>query len=227
MTSLTAEDFIERSPLYPLHAGARLAALGNSAVVARYSEQEERAQLERCALIDLTNLPRVGFRGADSAAYLSARDFQLPDAANQSLTQADSSLIARLSQTEYLLLGSLHDVGARIAALEADWRLGDSANYLLPRQDSHAWLQLTGQYIAEVMAKLCGVDLRPKAFPMGAVAQTSAARINVIVINQSAGDLPSFQILCDRASVNYFWDAMLDAMQEFGGAPVGVDALLD
>jgi len=226
MTSLTAEDFIERSPLYPLHAGARLAVLGNSAVVARYGDQEEHAQLERCALIDLTNLPRVGFRGADSAAYLRGHGLQLPDAPNQALTQADGSLIARLSQSEYLLLGSLHDVGARISALEAGWQLGDSANYLLPRQDSHAWLQLTGQHIAEVMAKLCGVDLRPQAFPAGAVAQTSAARINVIVIHQGAGDLPNFQILCDRASVNYFWDALLDAMHEFGGAPVGIDALL-
>jgi hypothetical protein len=33
------------------------------------------------------------------------------------------------------------------------------------------------------MAKLCGVDLRSAAFAPGAVAQTSAARINVIVIN--------------------------------------------
>jgi len=226
MTSLTAEDFIERSPLYPLHAGARLAVLGNSAVVARYGEQEEHAQLERCALIDLTNLPRVGFRGTDSAAYLTGHGLQLPGAPNQALTQADGSVIARLSQTEYLLLGSLHDVGARISALEAGWQLGDSANYLLPRRDSHAWLQLTGQHIAEVMAKLCGVDLRPQAFPAGAVAQTSAARINVIVINQGVGDLPSFQILCDRASVNYFWDALLDAMSEFGGAVAGVDGLL-
>ncbi len=40
MSSLKAEDFIERSPLYPLHHGARLAALGSSAIVARYGEQE-------------------------------------------------------------------------------------------------------------------------------------------------------------------------------------------
>ncbi|SDI71606.1 sarcosine oxidase subunit gamma [Pseudomonas panipatensis] len=227
MSSLKAEDFIERSPLYPLHQGARLATLGSSAIVARYGEQEEHAQLQDCALIDLSNLPRAGFRGADAAAYLQARGYALPPAPNQALRQSDGSLVARLSQAEYLLLGSLHDMGARIAAEEAAWRLDDSANYLLPRQDSHAWLLLSGQHCAEVMAKLCGVDLRPQAFPSGAVAQTSAARINVIVINLGDEHLPCLQILCDRASVTYFWEAMLDAMQEFGGRPVGIDALLD
>src|SRR3990167_4419153 len=226
MTSLTAEDFIERSPLYPLHAGARLAVLGNSAVVARYGNQEEHAQLQRCALIALTNLPRVGFRGAQSADYLRQRGYQLPGAPNQALTQADGCLVARLSQTEYLLLGSLHDSGSRIAQEERDWQFGETANYLLPRQDSHAWLLLTGAHIAEVMAKLCGVDLRAEAFPPGAVAQTSAARINVILINLAEGELPCLQVLCDRASANYFWDALLDAMAEFGGAVAGVDGLL-
>jgi len=225
MATLQAQDFSERSPLYPKHAGARLGRLGDSAIVARYGEQDEGAQLQRCALIDLTNLARVGFRGAQAAEYLSSKGYRLPEAPNRALTQSDGSHVARLSQTEYLLLGSLRDAGARIQQEEAAWQLGEQANYLLPRQDSHAWLLLTGAHSAAVMAKLCGVDLRPQAFGPGAVAQTSAARINVIVINLGFDDLPCFQILCDRASAGYFWEAVLDAMDEFGGQPAGVDAL--
>lgn len=182
--------------------------------------------LDHCALVDLTDLPRVGFRGADSAAWLGARGYQLPEAPNRALAQPDGSWVARLSQTEYLLLGSLADRGARIAAEEAGWELGDSAHYLLPRQDSHAWLTLTGRHVAQVMAKVCGVDLRPEAFPSGAVAQTSAARINVIVINAGSGEQPHFHLLCDRPSLAYFHDALLDAMGEFDGQPVTLDALL-
>ncbi|MCH2338996.1 MAG: sarcosine oxidase, partial [Pseudomonas sp.] len=99
-------------------------------------------------------------------------------------------------------------------------------NYLLPRQDSHAWLLLTGAHVSEVMAKLCGVDLRPQAFAPGSVAQTSAARISVIVIHAPIAELPALHIFCDRASACYFWDALLDAMAEFGGQPVGIDSLL-
>jgi sarcosine oxidase subunit gamma len=75
------------------------------------------------------------------------------------------------------------------------------------------------------MAKLCGVDLRPAAFPPGAVAQTSAARINVIVINLGAKDQPAFQILFDRASLAYFKDAVMDAVTEFDGQVLEIEAL--
>ena len=181
--------------------------------------------LHQCVLVDLTDLPRVGFRGQQSAAYLQARGFTLPDAPNQAVTQADGSHVARLSQTEYFILGSLADRGERIADEEARWELDHSANYLLPREDSHAWLHLSGVCIAEVMAKLCGVDLRPAAFPPGAVAQTSAARINVIVINLGSKGQPAFQILFDRASLAYFKGAVLDAMAEFDGQVLGIEAL--
>ncbi|MFC3609445.1 sarcosine oxidase subunit gamma [Stutzerimonas tarimensis] len=215
----------ERSPLYPRHHGARLAPVGRGELVAGYTEADERGLLSRCGLIDLTCLARVGFRGAAAAEHLKIRGFLLPDAPNRALTQADGSHVARLSQTEYLLLGSLADGGERIAGEERGWQFGASANYLLPRQDSHAWLMLTGEWISQVMAKLCAVDLRPEAFPRGSVAQTSAARINVIIVNAGPAELPCFQLLCDRASVDYFWDVLLDAMGEFGGQPVGIDAL--
>ncbi|WP_017903943.1 sarcosine oxidase subunit gamma [Pseudomonas asplenii] len=179
----------------------------------------------QCTLVDLTDLPRVGFRGPQSAAYLQERGFSLPEAPNRAVTQDDGSHVARLSQTEYLILGSLADRGARIAHEEARWALGHGAHYLLPRQDSHAWMQLGGVCIAEVMAKLCGVDLRLQAFAPGAVAQTSAARINVIVVNLGGNTQPTFQILCDRASLAYFRDAVLDAMAEFDGQLLSLDAL--
>ncbi|GFM58207.1 sarcosine oxidase [Pseudomonas cichorii] len=177
----------------------------------------ENPPVQLCTLVDLTDTPRVGFRGTQSAEYLQARGFTLPDTPNRAVTQADGSHVARLSQTEYLILGSRRDQGERIADEEARWELDHSANYLLPRQDSHAWLQLSGTCIAQVMAKLCGVDLRTQAFGQGAVAQTSAARINVIVINTGLDTTPCFQILCDRASLEYFKGAVLDAMHEFNG----------
>ncbi|MBU1330971.1 MAG: sarcosine oxidase [Gammaproteobacteria bacterium] len=223
--SLHAEHFSERSPLYRLHQGGQLSALGESCIVSTYGAGDERAHAAHCGLLDLSNLARVGFRGAASAAYLEARGYQLPAAPNQALAQADGSQVLRLSQAEYLLLGSLQDAGARVRQEELAWQFDDTPNYLLPRQDSHAWLLLSGTCQAEVMAKLCGVDLRAEAFPVGSVAQTSAARINVIIANLPLGELPCLHILCDRASADYFWGALLDAMQEFGGQPVGLDAL--
>lgn len=175
-----------------------------------------------CRLIDQTDLPRVGFRGAHSAEYLSGRGFTLPDAPNQASAQADGSWVARLSHTEYLVLGSLQDHGQRVADEEARWELDHRANYLLPRQDSHACVLLSGDVIAQVMAKLCGVDLSRSAFKPGTVAQTSVARVNAIVIHTGSVELPAFHILWDRASKDYFEGALRDALEEFGGVAQSV-----
>ncbi|ENB9666415.1 sarcosine oxidase subunit gamma [Pseudomonas putida] len=194
MTRLQAEAFIPRNPRAEL--------------------------LHTCALTDLTALARVGFRGADSAAYLQQRGYRLPTQPNQAVRQHDGSWVARLSQAEYLLLGSLADDGARVAGVEAEWVQDAQRNYLLPRQDSHAWLQLSGVHGSAVMAKLCGVDLRAGAFPVGTVAQTSVARINMIVLNVGSDERPALQLLFDRASLAYVCEAVLDAMGEFGGGMV-------
>lgn len=222
---ISPTQYPTRSPLYHLQANAQLSRLGNSLTVARYSSGETEAA-RRCALVDLCNLARVGFRGADSAHYLQAQGFELPPAPNLALRQTDGSLVARLSRTEYLLLSSLGDQGQRLQRLENGWQQDATANYLLPRTDSHAWLRLCGQHCAEVMAKLCAVDLRPQSFPPLAVAQTSAARINVIVINAGTPLQPCLELLCDRAAAEYFWGALLDAMGEFDGCPVGIEALI-
>ena len=200
MTSLQAKAFIPRSPRAEL--------------------------LHACALTDLTEVARAGFRGVDSAAYLQQRGYRLPQQPKQAVRQDDGGWVARLSQTEYLLLGSLADEGAQVAAIEAEWVQDGQRNYLLPRQDSHAWLQLSGPHGSAVMAKLCGVDLRLQAFPIGAVAQTSAARLNVIVVNVGSEERPGLQLLFDRASLAYFREAVLDAMDEFEGGLIELGALL-
>ena len=183
-------------------------------------------QIQQCAIVDLTNLSRVGFRGQDAADYLSRYGFQLPEQPNQALLQEDGCWVARLSFTEYCVLGSLHDFGERVSQLEQGWTLDERANYLLPRQDSHAWIQLTGQHVALVMAKLCGVDLQQQAFTVGQVVQTSVARINAILINISDAQTQKFNLLCDRAAALYLWDVLIDAIDEFDGQVAGIEAIL-
>jgi sarcosine oxidase subunit gamma len=46
-----------------------------------------------------------------------------------------------------------------------------------------------------------------------------------IVIRADLGQVPAFHLLADIASAEYLWGAVLDAMAEFDGGPVGLDAL--
>src|SRR3990167_1661775 len=55
--------------------------------------------IQQCAVVDLTNMPRVGFRGTDSASYLTAAGFRLPDEPNRLCHQANGSIVARLTQS--------------------------------------------------------------------------------------------------------------------------------
>lgn len=158
-------------------------------------------------LTDRSPLPRSGFKGADTAPWLAAQGLVFGDAHNRAYPQADGSLIARLSPGEFLILGSDRLDG------EWSWEAELGLCFPVPRRDSHCWFHLSGAQVPDLFAKLCGIDLRRHKFADGAIAQTSVARLNGIVIRQ--GD--DYHLLADSASAAYLWGCLMDAMEEFGG----------
>ena len=232
MATLNDTLTARRTPLYALHQASAPKSdtwqvINGHAVDSGHPAiaDSDITSAAHCALVDVSALARLGVRGNQAASFLKQHDYQLPTAPNQATQQADGSLVARLSATEYLLLGSLSDQEQRISQQEVTWPSSQAGVYLLPRQDTHAWLALTGTQASQVMAKLCGVDLSPEAFAPGQVAQTSVARINAIVINASQATQTCLYLLVDSASAYYFWPVLLDAMQEFGGKPLTIRAL--
>lgn len=206
--------------------GAEFMPCGEGAVVSRFhSDSSIKKQFSRCALTDLTALARTGFRGQNAAAHLSSAGFSIAEKPNQFSTGPQGELVLRLSLREFWVLGGLADQGQSISALNAAPR-PDSACYPLFCRDSHGWLLLSGEHCAAVMAKLCGVDLRSSAFPPGSIAQTSVARINAIIVSHGVNGVPAFSLLCDIGYLPYLWDVLLDAMDEFGGKPVGYADLM-
>ena len=134
-------------------------------------------------------------------------------------------MVARLSQSELLLASNLNGLSESIAnATQAE--LAERV-YSLPRSDSHSWLVLCGSQAAETLAKVCGVDLRPHKFADGEIAQTSIAKINGVIVRNDLGETLSYCIFSDSSSVEFLWDSLLDAMAEFEGAAVGIQALRD
>ena len=178
------------------------------------------------SLADLSLLPRTGFKGRGAPDWLTANGVTSPPAPNLALRQADGALVARLSNEEHLVLAPLAGDDALTARLDAAWSIDQATGcYRLPRADSHAWLAVAGAESAAMLAKLCSVDLRPRAFANHAVAQTSLARLTAVVVRDDLGAALSYHLLCDSASVEYLWDCLLDAMTEFGAAAVSLDAL--
>lgn len=178
------------------------------------------------SLADCSLLPRTGFKGRGAPEWLAANGIELPRAPNIATRQADGTLVARLSNEEHLLLAPFAGEPGAVDRLDGAWSLdGAPGCYRLPRADSHAWLRLVGAAADAMLAKLCGVDLRPHKFAEGAVAQTSVARLSAIAIRDDLDGTLAYHLLCDSASAEYLWDCLLDAMAEFGGAAVNLDAL--
>ncbi len=227
---VTPHDFTRRSFIHRTlsAAGAEFAELAGAAVAVGFgrSPEEEEEQARSLALADLSPLPRIGFKGGEVISWLVGQGVQIGAANNIASRQKDGALAARLTDTEALVLCDIHVGSGLVARLDEDWSFETAGLcFPVPRRDASFWFALTGREAAAMLAKLCGVDLRPKRFADGSVAQTSVARMSAIVIRNDLGGTLAFYVLGDSAAADYLWGSLIDAMAEFQGRPVGLPAL--
>jgi sarcosine oxidase subunit gamma len=226
--TLVPDSLPRRSFLYRELAalGARFEEVAGAACAMDYGDGEgELAAARRLGLCDLSPLPRCGVKGRAALDWLRGQGLEIGANDNLAYPQSDGVLVARLAPTEAVLLSDL-GAGADFAFLIAACTLEAAPGaYPVPRAGSSAWLRVTGSESAAMFAKLCGVDLRPAKFPKHAIAQTSIARLNGIVVRADLGETLAYHLLADSASASYLWSCLLDAMAEFDGRPVGLDAL--
>ena len=209
-------------------AGANFDELNGAAAAFSYGADAagEAAQARSLGLSDLSALPRTGFKGWNMAAWLNSQGAELAEASNQVTPQADGTRIARLAPGEALLLADYQGNGPLIEKTDAAWSMENADGcFHVPRPETNFWLALSGAHAPALLAKICAVDLRPEAAPVHRVVQTNVARLNTIVIRSPIAEVPVFDLLSDIASAVYLWRALLDAMDEFGGKPVGLTAL--
>ncbi|MQA16658.1 MAG: FAD-dependent oxidoreductase [Pseudonocardiaceae bacterium] len=79
-----------------------------------------------------------------------------------------------------------------------------------------ALMRLCGARSADLLAKVCGVDLSDAVTPEGAAFRTSVARLVTDVVRDDSGTAPGYLLHCERSSGQYLFDALLDAGAEFG-----------
>ncbi|HVJ35530.1 MAG TPA: sarcosine oxidase [Terriglobia bacterium] len=226
--------FQRRSFIYrqTVAAGAQFAEINGGAVAVSYGgpAEVEIDRAGRMGLADLSVLPRTGFKGIGTVDWLVGQGLVIGAESNVAYRQSGGEWAARLAPNEIFLVDALAGSGGLIQRLNQAWQWGaetprKAIGYPTPRQDSHAWLMVTGASAPDMFAKICGVDLRLHKFPVGRIAQTSLAKMSGIIIRADLGRVPAYHLLADIASADYLWSALLDAMKEFEGGPVGLAAL--
>ena len=220
-------DAIRRSNLYRVttQLGARCAEVNGFAAPMHYGDAAaEGAAARELGIADLAALPRAGYKGWDMATWASGQGVDLPEP-NRARRQADGTLALRLSNGELVLLAGDDAGGATIDRLAGAWTMDGAVCFPVPRSDTNTRFAITGAHTAEMMAKMCGIDLRAHRFENHQIAQTSVARMNAILIRNDRGATYALDMVLDSASAVYMWECLTDAMAEFGGRPVGLEAL--
>jgi sarcosine oxidase subunit gamma len=218
----TATDFLRRSPLCHelAQSGARFAPLGDAAIAAAFGDT---SPAPACAVIDLSPLPRIGFKGWNVWMSLRAAGVPVPGRNNTSLVLPRGGLCGRLSDGEALILPDLDHPSVLPAGVEGL----DEADgfYSVARRDTHAWIALAGSEVPEVLAKVCAVDFRVDRFVDLSIAQTMVAGVASIVLRWDRGGAPGFHVLADSMSARYLWQVVLDVAADHGGRPAGFEFL--
>ena len=159
---------------------------------------------------DLTKRHRWGLRGTGAAEALRTQGWDLPERPNRLVASMNQRFVMALSKREFWVLDPHNDA--------AELAIGNDFTadaYPLFCQSSHAWLVLEGSQKPALMAKLCGVDLRPDVFSVGDVAQTQMALINCIIARHDLAGNDVFSMFVDQSYTEYALEALLDARQEF------------
>jgi glycine cleavage system aminomethyltransferase T len=86
---------------------------------------------------------------------------------------------------------------------------------------------IAGPRSRDLLAGATQVDLRDRALPDGACAQTSVARVPATILRADRGGIRAYEILAPRDYGEYLWEALLDAGMPLDVRAVGVAALED
>lgn len=124
---------------------------------------------------------------------------------------------------EWLVIGP-SDSGSRVREhLTAETATSGEFVSVVDLTHGRALIRLRGRHSADLINKLCGIDLRDGTTPDGSALRTSVAGVATDVIRDD-GSGPSYLLHCERSSGQYLFDALLDAGTEFGVDTTGPDS---
>jgi sarcosine oxidase, subunit gamma len=215
---MTAIETARRGPLdhWHIEAGAEFRVVHGARAPLCYPWT---ADLRRCAMVDVTSLPRVGFKGWSTWNVLGKNGVLCPSANNTATEQPDGTLCLRLGDNEALLMSD-HET-----LVPWTWAQGSEGCFPVSRRDTHAWFRLLGSEMPSLLSKLCAIDFRVHKFDPLQVAQTSAAGVSTVITRQDHGVITAFHLLVDTSSAAHLWCAMVNAAREYGGRPCGTESL--
>ncbi len=182
--------------------------------------EQSRAAREKVgmALIAPWSLLHVQGSGAEA---IWADSFSAGSIAIGSVLESSGNILLRLRRDEFLLL--IPDLqGAR------ERYVSKPAETLVTWADithGRGVICLCGPHARDVLPKICGLDFSNVQFPDCHAAQTSLAKVRALIVRIDAGQLPMYYMIVDRSLVDYVWEVVYSAAQEWEVVVLSQDSL--
>lgn len=146
-------------------------------------------------LHDLTACARFGLKGPGAdTCFMGQGD--VPEI--NRWTPRDGARMLRLGARDLMVLAE-PDRPEVVDTIRAAWEAG-GAGHSSWREETWAWLRLTGPATWDVAARLTAVDLRPKAFAFDAILQTRFAHLDAVLLHAGSAPDAGLDILFDIAA---------------------------
>jgi heterotetrameric sarcosine oxidase gamma subunit len=180
-------------------------------ISARRSDAELR-------IMDCTPLAKVLVRASANGEV--ARTLGVPF--GRAARDEHGTLVVGSGPGEWLLLappGANAAVAGRVEEVHDDELVS-----VFDATHGRALMRITGARAADLLAKVCGVDLSEETTPDGAAFRSSVAKLVTDVVRDDRGGERSYLLHCERSSGQYLFDALIDAGDEFG---IEVEGFID
>jgi sarcosine oxidase, subunit gamma len=147
------------------------------------------------------------------SAVRTAAGVELPVEPNT--TRRAGSLTALwLGPDEWLITAPAGEERVLVPAIRA--ALGDRHAAVVDLTESRTVIAVSGAPARDLLAKGCTLDLHPRAFKVGACAQSGLARAGALL--HLVDETPTFEITILRSFADYMWVWLADAAREYGVA---------
>jgi heterotetrameric sarcosine oxidase gamma subunit len=160
-------------------------------------------------IMDCTPLTKVLVRASANGAVADMLAIPFGSAARDE----HNTLVVGSGPGEWLLLAP---PGAAEAVIRRVGEVPDE-NLVSVFDATHgrALMRITGARVADLLAKVCGVDLSEEVTPDGAAFRSSVAKLVTDVVRDDQDGVLSYLLHCERSSGQYLFDALIDAGDEF------------
>ena len=210
-------ELVKRTPVFDLarRAGASFTQVAGWSVPGAFPGEPGAAEIGalQVGLADRSARAKVLVQGMAAAAVVERAWDLAPLAVNHGARLPHGAAF-RLRHDRVFLSGPPATEQALTAPVQAAVQAQDGLLTLTGVTHGRAELWLLGRAAADLLSRLCGLDLHADHFPNLAAQQTSVAKTAQLVIRADVGRQPLYVLIGARSLGAYLWQTLVAAAHD-------------